>query len=145
MLDYELKNAGDTALVVEFGETVDRNVSSRVVALAVNAGFFLADAFHSFSRLTLSRLKVLVESQLRDISHVLLSHPRIDGDLPVLRETLLQIRRDQDAGAAEGDSVVRVSPAASITDASSDMEGEAGAGKTASIAAGDPATCLTSP
>ena len=34
MLDYELKNAGDTALVVEFGETVDRNVSSRVVALA---------------------------------------------------------------------------------------------------------------
>jgi KipI family sensor histidine kinase inhibitor len=34
MLGYELKNAGDTALVVEFGETVDRNVSSRVVALA---------------------------------------------------------------------------------------------------------------
>lgn len=34
MLEYELKNAGDTALVVEFGEQVDRSVSSRVVALA---------------------------------------------------------------------------------------------------------------
>ncbi|MBX9760276.1 MAG: 5-oxoprolinase subunit PxpB [Beijerinckiaceae bacterium] len=34
MLDYELKNAGDTALVVEFGEQVDRNISSRVLALA---------------------------------------------------------------------------------------------------------------
>lgn len=34
MLDYELKHAGDTALVVEFGERVDRNVSARVVALA---------------------------------------------------------------------------------------------------------------
>lgn len=34
MLAYELKNAGDTAVVVEFGESVDRNVSSRVVALA---------------------------------------------------------------------------------------------------------------
>jgi KipI family sensor histidine kinase inhibitor len=34
MLTYELKNAGDTALVVEFGDSVDRGVSSRVVALA---------------------------------------------------------------------------------------------------------------
>ncbi|MFN3889785.1 MAG: 5-oxoprolinase subunit B family protein [Beijerinckiaceae bacterium] len=34
MPGYELKHAGDTALVVEFGETVDRDVSSRVVALA---------------------------------------------------------------------------------------------------------------
>lgn len=34
MRDYELKNAGDTALVVEFGDSVDRHVSSRVVALA---------------------------------------------------------------------------------------------------------------
>lgn len=34
MRDYELKNAGDTALVIEFGDSVDRHVSSRVVALA---------------------------------------------------------------------------------------------------------------
>lgn len=76
-------------------------VARQVLSGQAEAGFFLADAFHSFSRLTLSRMKVLVESQLRDITHVLLSHPRIDGDLPVLREALLQIRREQDAGAAE--------------------------------------------
>lgn len=76
-------------------------VARQVLSGQVDAGFFLADAFHSFSRLTLSRMKVLVESQLRDISHVLLSHPRIDADLAVLGEALLAIRGEDDAGAAE--------------------------------------------
>lgn len=76
-------------------------VARQVLSGQVDAGFFLADAFHSFSRLTLSRMKVLVESQLRDITHVLLSHPRIDQHLPILRETVLGIRGEDDAGAAE--------------------------------------------
>src|SRR5438270_12896100 len=32
--DYKILPAGDTALVVEFGETVDRRISTRVLALA---------------------------------------------------------------------------------------------------------------
>ncbi|MBD9367695.1 PhnD/SsuA/transferrin family substrate-binding protein [Xanthomonas sp. XNM01] len=58
----------------------------------VEAGFFLATAFHALARITRERMKVLVESQLRDISHVLLAHPRVAGDLPALEAALLGIR-----------------------------------------------------
>ena len=34
MRDYTVRHAGDTALVVEFGEAIDRSVSARVLALA---------------------------------------------------------------------------------------------------------------
>ncbi len=38
----------------------------------VDASFFLAEAFHSLSKLTKTQLKVLIESKLADITHVLL-------------------------------------------------------------------------
>ena len=41
----------------------------------VEAAFFLADAFASLTRLSRSQLKVLVESAISDISHVVLAHP----------------------------------------------------------------------
>ena len=56
-----------------------------------DAGFFLASAYHSLARITRERLKVLVESHLRDISHVLLAHPRVAGDVPALSAALLGI------------------------------------------------------
>ncbi len=34
MSDYRVLSAGDTAIVVEFGEQIDRNVSTTVLALA---------------------------------------------------------------------------------------------------------------
>src|SRR5207247_1540669 len=34
MLDYRLLPAGDTALIVEFGDCIDRRISARVLALA---------------------------------------------------------------------------------------------------------------
>lgn len=56
------------------------------------AGLFLASAYHSFGRLTKSRLELLVESSLKDISHVLVAHPRVDeASLKKIRETLLGI------------------------------------------------------
>jgi hypothetical protein len=64
----------------------------------VDAAFFLADAFASFSRLTRSQLHVLVESAIHDISHVLLVHPRLLGELPAIEKALLGI------GAQEGDA-----------------------------------------
>ncbi len=46
----------------------------------VDASFFLAEAYHSLSRLTKSQLKVLIESKLADINHVLLVKPGLVGD-----------------------------------------------------------------
>lgn len=57
----------------------------------VDAGFFLSSAYHSLARITRERLKVLVESKLRDITHVLLAHPRMSEDLPKLAEALLGV------------------------------------------------------
>lgn len=76
-------------------------VARQVLSAQVAAGFFLADAYHGFSRMTRERLKVLVESRLRDITHVLLAHPRIDTELPLIRDALLGVSAD--AGGADAD------------------------------------------
>jgi len=57
----------------------------------VDAGFFLASAYHALARITRGQLKVLVESKLRDISHVLLAHPRVGDDLQPLAAALLAV------------------------------------------------------
>jgi len=66
----------------------------------VEASFFLAEAYASLTRLTRSQLRVLVESRISDISHVLLAHPRIAGELPRISQALLGI------GQQRGDSDV---------------------------------------
>ncbi|MFZ3139650.1 phosphate/phosphite/phosphonate ABC transporter substrate-binding protein [Polaromonas sp.] len=60
----------------------------------VQAGFFLAEAYASLTRMTRSQLRVLVESRISDISHVVLAHPRMAGDLPRISEALLGIGRE---------------------------------------------------
>lgn len=60
----------------------------------VDASFFLADAFGSLSRITRGQLKVLVQSAIHDISHVLIAHPRIAGQLPAISSALLAIGAD---------------------------------------------------
>ncbi len=57
----------------------------------VQAGFFLAEAYGSLTRMTRSHLRVLVESRISDISHVVLAHPRIAGDLARVSQALLGI------------------------------------------------------
>lgn len=57
----------------------------------VEAAFFLADAFASLTRMTRSQLHLLVESAIHDISHVLLAHPRVVGDLPAIEAALFGI------------------------------------------------------
>jgi phosphonate transport system substrate-binding protein len=66
----------------------------------VQASFFLADAFASLTRMTRSQLRVLVESAISDISHVLLAHPRMAADLPAIEKALLGL------GQAPGDADV---------------------------------------
>ena len=57
----------------------------------VQAGFLLAESYASLTRMTRSQLRVLVESRISDISHVVLAHPRMAGDLPGLSQALLGI------------------------------------------------------
>ncbi|WP_298431439.1 phosphate/phosphite/phosphonate ABC transporter substrate-binding protein [Ottowia sp.] len=67
----------------------------------VDASFFLAEAFHSLSRLTAAQLKPLIESKLADITHVLLTHPRMAAEAGRLRDALLGL-----AGTPEGQPVL---------------------------------------
>lgn len=63
----------------------------------VDAAFFLADAYASLTRMTRSQLRVLVQSAIHDISHVLLAHPRVAGSLPQLAQAFLSINPSADA------------------------------------------------
>lgn len=54
----------------------------------VDAAFFLSEAYHSLSRITRSQLKVLIESAIGDITHVVLSHPRMGEQVPALLKVL---------------------------------------------------------
>ena len=57
----------------------------------VDAAFFLAEAYHSLSKLTRSQLRPLMESALSDIQHVVLGHSRAADKLPVFSKALLEI------------------------------------------------------
>jgi len=65
----------------------------------VDAAFFLADAYASLTRLTRSQLRVLVESAISDISHVLLARPSAEIDLDAIKKVFASIGQspgDQD-------------------------------------------------
>lgn len=62
-----------------------------VIKGEAEAAFFLADAYASLTRLTRGQLHVLVESAIRDISHVVLAHPRIADQVPRVAQALLDI------------------------------------------------------
>lgn len=57
----------------------------------VDASFFLAETYHSLSRITKSQLRVVIESAIADISHVLLAHPNTFQAVPVISAALAGI------------------------------------------------------
>ena len=71
----------------------------QVIKGVAQAAFFLAEIFHSFSRLTKAQLSVLIESDLADISHVLLIK---DGfpDTDILMDAILNLHNDDDGKEA---------------------------------------------
>ena len=71
----------------------------RAIKGEVEASFFLADAFASLTRMTRNQLRVLVQSAISDISHVLLAHPRMAEQLPAIEKALLGL--GQGAGDAD--------------------------------------------
>src|SRR5690606_10904723 len=88
-----LEPADLTEQDVQWEEVASYQAAARMTLSGqVDAGFFLASAYHALARITRERLKVLVESRLRDISHVLLAHPRVaDADLAPLAQALLAV------------------------------------------------------
>ena len=71
----------------------------KVIKGDAKAAFFLAEIFNSFSRLTKTQLSVLIESDLADISHVLL----IKEDFPdaqIFLEACLALHSDDDGKEA---------------------------------------------
>ena len=80
--------------------TVTYQAAARqVIKGEAQAAFFLAEIFHSFSRLTKAQLSVLIESDLADISHVLLIK---DGfpDTDILMDAILNLHNDDDGKEA---------------------------------------------
>lgn len=71
----------------------------QVIKGEAQAAFFLAEIFHSFSRLTKAQLSVLIESDLANISHVLLIK---DGfpDTDILIDAILNLHNDDDGKEA---------------------------------------------
>lgn len=64
----------------------------------VDAAFFLADVYHGLSRMTRAQLQVLVESDLNDISHVLLVRPDV-AQADVIVDALLYLTQSADGQA----------------------------------------------
>ena len=71
----------------------------QVIKGDAQVAFFLSEIFHSFSRLTKSQLNVLIESDIADISHVLLIK---DGfpDEEILMNAILNLHNDKDGQEA---------------------------------------------
>lgn len=71
----------------------------KVIKGDAQAAFFLAEIFHSFSRLTKAQLSVLIESDLADISHVLLIKDNFP-DAQIFIEAILDLHSDDDGKEA---------------------------------------------
>ena len=71
----------------------------QVIKGEAQVAFFLAEIYHSLSRLTKTQLSVLIESDLADISHVLLIKEDLDK-ADDLAQAILSFHDDQDGKEA---------------------------------------------
>jgi phosphonate transport system substrate-binding protein len=73
-------------------------VAKHLVLNRADVGFFLKRAFDDLSVPTRAKLRPLVTSQISVVRHVLLSGPRMQEHLPVLREALLDMHHPGNEG-----------------------------------------------
>ncbi|MBO9514048.1 MAG: PhnD/SsuA/transferrin family substrate-binding protein [Variovorax sp.] len=99
LIGLRLLEAADLKeLDVHWVQTDAYQVTARkVIAGEVEAGFFLADSYHSLSRLTHARLRPLIESAIHDISHVLIASPRMAQALGGVADALLSLGADEES------------------------------------------------
>lgn len=67
----------------------------RLIAREAEAAFFLSSAYRAFNTSTRERLRILMESRLDDISHVLVVHPDSAAHRRPLCDAFTQMRRDR--------------------------------------------------
>lgn len=95
-----LESADLTESLIEWVKVDSYQAAARrAIQGEVDAAFFLADAYASLTRLTRGQLRVLVESAISDISHVLLAKPQADIDLDAIKKAFSEIGQtagDQD-------------------------------------------------
>lgn len=60
-------------------------MTREVIKGNADVGFFLSEVYHGLSRLTLSQLHILIESDLSDITHVVLINDKMAGNQEALR------------------------------------------------------------
>ncbi len=84
---------------VKFEITETYQAAAKQVAQGtVDAGFFIAEIYHSLSNLTRMQLNVLIESDLADITHVVLAKSEFAG-ADTVRDVLLALKDDADGQA----------------------------------------------
>lgn len=85
-----LKPAGLTEDDLEWKEVDTYQAAARVaIAGEVDASFLPDETYESFSKLTKSRLKLLAESKLADITHVLLASPKAAESADAIEKALV--------------------------------------------------------
>ncbi|ELA08101.1 phosphate/phosphonate ABC transporter periplasmic protein [Moraxella macacae 0408225] len=71
---------------IEWNITENYQAAAReVIKGNADVGFFLSEVYHSLSRLTLSQLHILIESDLSDITHVVLVNEKMTGNQEALQ------------------------------------------------------------
>lgn len=84
---------------VKFEITETYQAAAKLVAQGqVDAAFFIAEIYHSLSNLTKMQLNVLIESDLADITHVLLAKDDL-SDANTICDVLLSLKNDADGQA----------------------------------------------
>lgn len=68
-----------------------QEVARRLINHEADAAFFLASTFHHFSPTTLHNLKILMESRINDLSHVVLLHPDFADFQSLFRQTFINM------------------------------------------------------
>lgn len=84
---------------VSFEITETYQAAAKQVATgASDVAFFIAEIYHSLSNLTKMQLNVLIESDLADITHVLLAKEDL-ADADKVRDVLIGLKNDADGQA----------------------------------------------
>lgn len=91
MLEPADLNAENTSSMVLDSYAI---AARQVVTGKADVGFFLAEAYDSFSELVKSQLSILVRSQISVISHAFMVSPRAQEHVKVLQDALLSMADD---------------------------------------------------
>lgn len=78
-------------------------VAKHLIRHGTDAGFFMAESFHELSELTRRSLRVLLQSRIHVIHHMLLAGPRMAPLVEPLRSALLQIDQTEKGKALQRD------------------------------------------